>query len=421
MLVAVNACAFWGDATSIRVFRALQVCTAVGAVVYGLSVAPRLHGIARWWRLLAVGSVACLLAGQVAWWFGDGLSPLIWVVLYWLFPVLALASVILVVIAGRGVSVPAGGTVRHTAIVTMLDGGVAATSFAILVIIGGYGARSEASLPRSGSPGVDTAYAVLELIVVVIAAVVGMMYAADRPHRSNYLQLACGVVLIVASDRIIAYLESVDVGGGRVWGGIGLVLGPLIIALSMRERTDATGSATRFHFMDWAQLILPYTGFLGITVLLSFDVLTGHQLSPEVVGTTMAMIVLVSVRQVVAMGAQRLLTRRLFEAQRGLAHQVHHDSLTGLPNRVLFAKRLHEAVLRGGFVLVFLDLDDFKEVNDGSATRREMSCSALSGSGCSVWSTTGTRWLASVAMSSRSCSKEPMRSPKSWRTDCGWR
>ena len=52
------------------------------------------------------------------------------------------------------------------------------------------------------------------------------------------------------------------------------------------------------------------------------------------------MVALVTARQLVAMRAQRLLTERLYEAQRRLAHQVHHDSLTGLPNRLLFAQRL---------------------------------------------------------------------------------
>ena len=47
-----------------------------------------------------------------------------------------------------------------------------------------------------------------------------------------------------------------------------------------------------------------------------------------------------------------------------LAHQVHHDSLTGLPNRLLFGQRLDDAIGSGPFVLIFVDLDDFKEVND---------------------------------------------------------
>ena len=50
--------------------------------------------------------------------------------------------------------------------------------------------------------------------------------------------------------------------------------------------------------------------------------------------------------------------------QNRLAHQVHHDALTGLPNRLLFADRLDDAIRHGPFVLIFVDLDDFKEVND---------------------------------------------------------
>ena len=51
-----------------------------------------------------------------------------------------------------------------------------------------------------------------------------------------------------------------------------------------------------------------------------------------------------------------------------IAHMAHHDALTGLPNRVLFHVRLQEAVARTrrgeACALLFLDLDQFKEVND---------------------------------------------------------
>nr|WP_235568360.1 EAL domain-containing protein [Mycobacterium sp. Root135] len=76
------------------------------------------------------------------------------------------------------------------------------------------------------------------------------------------------------------------------------------------------------------------------------------------------MVVLVAVRQIVAVVAARRLTRRLYEAQRRLAHQVNHDVLTGLPNRLLFGQRLEAAMRDGRFVLIFVDVDDFKEVND---------------------------------------------------------
>jgi diguanylate cyclase (GGDEF)-like protein len=50
-----------------------------------------------------------------------------------------------------------------------------------------------------------------------------------------------------------------------------------------------------------------------------------------------------------------------------LHHQAYHDSLTGLPNRALFTDRVAQALSASGGrrpVVLFLDLDDFKTVND---------------------------------------------------------
>ena len=59
------------------------------------------------------------------------------------------------------------------------------------------------------------------------------------------------------------------------------------------------------------------------------------------------------------------ITERLaFETR--LAHQANHDPLTGLPNRTLLAGHVAERFVRGatGLACLFLDLDDFKVVND---------------------------------------------------------
>jgi diguanylate cyclase (GGDEF)-like protein/PAS domain S-box-containing protein len=57
------------------------------------------------------------------------------------------------------------------------------------------------------------------------------------------------------------------------------------------------------------------------------------------------------------------------QADELIEHLAHFDSLTGLPNRVLFMDRLGQTLAQAhrnktGFALFFLDLDEFKSVND---------------------------------------------------------
>ena len=61
--------------------------------------------------------------------------------------------------------------------------------------------------------------------------------------------------------------------------------------------------------------------------------------------------------------------RALRRSQDRLVHEATHDGLTGLPNRVLFRERLVQAMVRAQhsrrpLALLFMDLDNFKDIND---------------------------------------------------------
>jgi diguanylate cyclase (GGDEF)-like protein/PAS domain S-box-containing protein len=64
--------------------------------------------------------------------------------------------------------------------------------------------------------------------------------------------------------------------------------------------------------------------------------------------------------------AHDITDRKALEEQ--LTHQAFHDSLTGLPNRALFADRVTHALTRSRgdetIGVLFIDIDDFKTIND---------------------------------------------------------
>ncbi|WP_370464913.1 putative bifunctional diguanylate cyclase/phosphodiesterase [Mycolicibacterium sp. P1-18] len=364
-LTVANAVAPYGGDAARFVALGLQSVVGAGALTCAVITARRAHGIARAWRLLVIAATTCWLVGEVFWWLGDrsAEAPLPAVIAYFGPPVLSFFAMVLLVHSGGWPGPRRGGPSPSAVAIAVLDGLVAAAAFSVLVFIGGLGATTTYALPRSHDDAVVGAYSLLELVVVVFAVLMATGYGRDRLHRRNYLALAGGIVLIAGSDRLIAYLWSIGVPDPDVWGGAGNVLGPLMIGfavLDVKPRDDGAGDAA----MDWAQLVWPYLGFLSVLLLCATHLLIGLTLPTVVVWLCMAMVVLVVARQLVAIVTARQLTRRLYVAQRRLAHQVNHDALTGLPNRLLFGRRLDAAMRDGRFVLIFVDVDDFKEVND---------------------------------------------------------
>lgn len=69
----------------------------------------------------------------------------------------------------------------------------------------------------------------------------------------------------------------------------------------------------------------------------------------------------------IVLNARDISERKVFEEQ--LSHQAFHDAVTNLPNRALFVERVRHAIGRARrdrrqLAVMFLDVDDFKTIND---------------------------------------------------------
>ena len=67
--------------------------------------------------------------------------------------------------------------------------------------------------------------------------------------------------------------------------------------------------------------------------------------------------------------AFNVMANEVRQKQENLHHQAHFDALTGLPNRMMAFERIGQAISRAKrsreqFALMFIDLDNFKDVND---------------------------------------------------------
>jgi PAS domain S-box-containing protein len=93
------------------------------------------------------------------------------------------------------------------------------------------------------------------------------------------------------------------------------------------------------------------------------------------------------------------------KAEAKIAHMAHHDPLTGLLNRTRFTEQLDDGLtrIRHGeeLAVLFLDLDQFKEVNDTLGHSWVTSCSRSLPTACAAASARRIWWLGWVVTNSR--------------------
>lgn len=154
----------------------------------------------------------------------------------------------------------------------------------------------------------------------------------------------------------------------------------LCIALRLRRQTPYVhlmrfGAAVvmgfaivGMHYTAMAAANFPEGSFCGAAVTgLRTDGLDKLVLITSLAVLTITLLTSILDARLEARTAQ--LAQSLSEANRELTQLALHDTLTGLPNRVLLADRIEQAMgkvdSQGGlFALMFMDLDGFKPVND---------------------------------------------------------
>ena len=211
-----------------------------------------------------------------------------------------------------------------------------------------------------GYGGVPTT-TLLHIAADVILTTTAILVWSRPLSRPSVSLLAAGITTIVLADIGGIY---VDVGGHHTGGLVDLlrVAGLSLVAfaalLSVNERTVERSA---MELQAGVRVWLPYlplllAGFTGI----------GYEFRhPEHRLLLVAEAILIA-----AVLARQFLV--LFENKRLLAYvarEAFHDSLTGLANRANFLDKLESAVARrrrytAPIVVMCLDLDDFKAVND---------------------------------------------------------
>ncbi len=122
------------------------------------------------------------------------------------------------------------------------------------------------------------------------------------------------------------------------------------------------GSAPRLTLLGLAVILAP-----ALAVVLA--VANQRLWMPFLVGAALAVSLLVMVRLTSLVRRLEIEQRRLSSTEAHLAFQATHDALTGLPNRSLLTERLAQEVASAhveqrDLALMFIDVDDFKLVND---------------------------------------------------------
>ncbi|MEX1254556.1 MAG: EAL domain-containing protein [Dehalococcoidia bacterium] len=204
--------------------------------------------------------------------------------------------------------------------------------------------------------GVALGYPVLDL--ALFGALILALYAANGRFSRRAVLLATAAAMQVITDGVYSYNLTTagydNVGNPLELGWIAVYL---LIAASF-VAPDEPVSAEDDEQLSPFGLVLPYVAIAPLAALVSTGAITGRAslvLIAAAVGVTMLVV------------ARQFVTLRLNLTK--LAYAANHDRLTRLPNRRWFEEEAERYLTRarrqgGTGAVLFIDLDDFKAVNE---------------------------------------------------------
>ncbi len=207
------------------------------------------------------------------------------------------------------------------------------------------------------------AYPTMDLL---LAATATRLAVGPGARGAAFALLFGGLVALFATDVVYGWLMlhgGYEPGGGLDGGWLMsyAMLGAAALHPSMRRLSERApeqeGRLTRPRLAVLAVACLLVPGIRAAAVL------TGDSVGGFAVPASSAALSLLVLARLA--GVVRLQEA----AARQLAHLAHHDALTGLPNRTSFHASVERALARadrrnGLVAVLYIDLDDFKAVND---------------------------------------------------------
>jgi diguanylate cyclase (GGDEF)-like protein len=250
----------------------------------------------------------------------------------------------------------------------LLDGAILATSAGVIgwVWLVEPAFASAIELDPAGL-AVSLAYPLADLLILGVA----LAFLATPGSRSpSALLLVAGFVVIFIAD--VAYALQVADGTyvdgswlDALWLASYAILG--ISALHRSMRTVAAPHPVPVVWLGRVRLVALAAALVAGPVVLLIKELEATGPMPVIAAGAIVLAILVLIRLALVLRTLAADVKARGDLELELSFQAAHDPLTGLANRRRFVQRLDEAIQpRGGsrLCLLFLDLDDFKTVND---------------------------------------------------------